>query len=41
MRRRIPAQIAHLVDASGLRNITQRVAQWGIFTVSVARRLPA
>ncbi|MFV0679842.1 bifunctional alpha/beta hydrolase/class I SAM-dependent methyltransferase [Ottowia sp.] len=41
MRRRTQAEMDQLVAAAGFRKITQRVDEWGIFTVSLAVREPA
>ncbi|MEJ8826364.1 bifunctional alpha/beta hydrolase/class I SAM-dependent methyltransferase [Variovorax humicola] len=38
MRRRTQAEMDQLVEAAGFRKITQRVDEWGIFTVSLAVR---
>jgi alpha-beta hydrolase superfamily lysophospholipase len=38
MRRRTQAEMDQLVAAAGFRKITQRIDQWGIFTVSLAVR---
>lgn len=38
MRRRTQAEMDQLVAAAGFRKIAQRIDQWGIFTVSLARR---
>lgn len=40
MRRRSQAEMDQLVEAAGFRKITQRVDEWGIFTVSLAQRVP-
>lgn len=40
MRRRTQAEMDALVHAAGFRKITQRIDRWGIFTVSLAERLP-
>ena len=39
MRRRTQAEMDQLVEAAGFEKIDQRIDQWGIFTVSVARRV--
>jgi alpha-beta hydrolase superfamily lysophospholipase len=39
MRRRSQAEMDQLVAAAGFRKITQRVDEWGIFTVSLAQRV--
>ena len=39
MRRRSQAEMDQLVEAAGFRKITQRVDEWGIFTVSLAQRM--
>lgn len=41
MRRRTQAELDQLVAAAGFVKIAQRIDEWGIFTVSLARRLPA
>lgn len=41
MRRRTQAEMDQLVRDAGFEKIDQRIDQWGIFTVSLARRLPA
>jgi len=41
MRRRTQAEMDQLVAAAGFRKITQRIDEWGIFTVSLAERLAA
>jgi alpha-beta hydrolase superfamily lysophospholipase len=38
MRRRTQAEMDQLVEAAGFRKIDQRIDEWGIFTVSLARR---
>lgn len=38
MRRRSQAEMDQLVEAAGFRKITQRVDEWGIFTVSLAQK---
>jgi alpha-beta hydrolase superfamily lysophospholipase len=40
MRRRSQAEMDQLVEAAGFAKLEQRVDEWGIFTVSLARRLP-
>ena len=39
MRRRSQLEMDQLVAAAGFRKITQRVDEWGIFTVSLAERV--
>ncbi|MFK0087617.1 bifunctional alpha/beta hydrolase/class I SAM-dependent methyltransferase [Pseudomonas sp. NPDC090755] len=39
MRRRSQAEMDQLVQAAGFRKVTQRVDEWGIFSVSVAQRV--
>jgi hypothetical protein len=39
MRRRTQGEMDQLVTAAGFEKIDQRIDQWGIFTVSVARRV--
>jgi alpha-beta hydrolase superfamily lysophospholipase len=39
MRRRSQAEMDQLVEAAGFRKVTQRVDEWGIFTVSLAQRI--
>ena len=39
MRRRSQAEMDQLVEAAGFRKLTQRIDQWGIFTVSLAQRV--
>lgn len=41
MRRRSQAEMDQLVENAGFDKIEQRVDEWGIFTVSLARRRPA
>lgn len=41
MRRRTQAEMDQLVAAAGFEKLTQRIDEWGIFTVSLARRRPA
>ena len=41
MRRRTTAEMDELVRAAGFEKITMEVDEWGIFTVSIARRLAA
>jgi hypothetical protein len=38
MRRRTQAEMDQLVAEAGFRKIDQRIDEWGIFTVSLARR---
>ena len=38
MRRRTQQEMDQLVEAAGFRKLTQRVDEWGIFTVSLAVR---
>jgi alpha-beta hydrolase superfamily lysophospholipase len=38
MRRRTQMELDQLVEAAGFRKIDQRIDQWGIFTVSMARK---
>lgn len=38
MRRRVQAEMDQLVEAAGFEKIEQRIDEWGIFTVSLARR---
>jgi alpha-beta hydrolase superfamily lysophospholipase len=40
MRRRTQAEMDQLVEAAGFRKIEQRIDEWGIFTVSLAERVP-
>lgn len=40
MRRRSQAEMDQLVARAGFRKLTQRVDEWGIFTVSLAQRVP-
>ena len=40
MRRRTQAEMDQLVAETGFRKLDQRVDEWGIFTVSLAERLP-
>ena len=40
MRRRTQAELDQLVAAAGFRKLAQRIDEWGIFTVSLARREP-
>ncbi|GAB7530370.1 bifunctional alpha/beta hydrolase/class I SAM-dependent methyltransferase [Pseudomonas sp. 3A(2025)] len=40
MRRRSQAEMDQLVESAGFRKITQRIDEWGIFSVSIAQRLP-
>lgn len=39
MRRRTQAEMDQLVEAAGFRKVTQRIDQWGIFSVSLAQRV--
>ncbi|KIP93854.1 MULTISPECIES: bifunctional alpha/beta hydrolase/class I SAM-dependent methyltransferase [Pseudomonas] len=39
MRRRSQAEMDQLVEAAGFRKLTQRVDEWGIFSVSLAQRV--
>jgi len=39
MRRRTQGEMDQLVEAAGFEKLDQRIDQWGIFTVSLARRL--
>ena len=39
MRRRTQAEMDKLVAAAGFRKVTQRIDQWGIFSVSLAQRV--
>ena len=39
MRRRTQAEMDQLVERAGFRKLTQRVDEWGIFTVSLAQRV--
>ena len=41
MRRRSQAEMDQLVEAAGFRKITQRVDEWGIFSVALAQRVQA
>jgi len=41
MRRRSQAEMDQLVREAGFEKIGQRIDEWGIFTVSIARRIPA
>lgn len=41
MRRRTQAEMDQLVEAAGFEKMEQRVDEWGIFTVSIARRVGA
>jgi alpha-beta hydrolase superfamily lysophospholipase len=41
MRRRTQAEMDQLVAAAGFRKLEQRIDEWGIFTVSLARRIEA
>lgn len=40
MRRRSQAEMDQLVARAGFKKLTQRVDEWGIFTVSLAQRVP-
>ena len=40
MRRRTQSELDQLVAAAGFEKLDQRIDEWGIFTVSMARRLP-
>jgi hypothetical protein len=39
MRRRTQAEMDALVRAAGFEKVTQEIDRWGIFTVSLARRV--
>lgn len=39
MRRRSQAEMDQLVEAAGFRKLTQRIDEWGIFSVSLAQRI--
>lgn len=39
MRRRSQVEMDQLVERAGFRKVTQRVDEWGIFTVSLAQRV--
>ena len=41
MRRRSQAEMDQLVEEAGFEKLEQRIDEWGIFTVSLARRKPA
>jgi len=41
MRRRTQAELDQLVAAAGFQKVDQRIDEWGIFTVSLARKLAA
>ena len=41
MRRRTQAEMDQLVAAAGFKKVDQRVDEWGIFTVALARKQPA
>ncbi|MCP4126395.1 MAG: hypothetical protein GY753_04950, partial [Gammaproteobacteria bacterium] len=41
MRRRTQAEMDQLVAAAGFTKITQRIDEWGIFSVCVARKDPS
>jgi hypothetical protein len=38
MRRRTQAEMDQLVEHAGFHKVTQRIDEWGIFTVSIAQR---
>jgi hypothetical protein len=38
MRRRTQAEMDQLVESAGFEKLDQRIDEWGIFTVSLARR---
>jgi Putative methyltransferase len=38
MRRRVQAEMDQLVDHAGFEKLEQRIDEWGIFSVSIARR---
>ena len=40
MRRRTQGEMDQLVEAAGFRKVAQRIDEWGIFTVSLAERVP-
>ena len=40
MRRRTQCEMDQLVAEAGFEKVEQRIDEWGIFTVSLARRLP-
>ena len=39
MRRRTQAELDQLIENAGFKKVTQRIDEWGIFTVSVAKRI--
>ncbi|TDF85633.1 bifunctional alpha/beta hydrolase/class I SAM-dependent methyltransferase [Pseudomonas sp. H9] len=39
MRRRTQAEMDQLIEAAGFRKVTQRIDEWGIFSVSLAQRV--
>ena len=39
MRRRTQAEMDQLVERAGFRKIDERIDEWGIFTVSLAKRI--
>jgi hypothetical protein len=41
MRRRTQAEMDQLVEQAGFEKVAQRIDEWGIFTVSLARRVRA
>jgi alpha-beta hydrolase superfamily lysophospholipase len=41
MRRRTQGELDQLVEQAGFRKVAQRIDEWGIFTVSLARRIAA
>ena len=41
MRRRTQAELDQLVAAAGFEKLDQLIDEWGIFTVSIARRRPS
>jgi hypothetical protein len=41
MRRRTQAEMDQLVAAAGFQKVEQRIDEWGIFTVGLARRIRA
>ena len=41
MRRRTQAEMDQLVRAAGFEKLSQQIDPWGIFTVSLAQRVPA
>jgi alpha-beta hydrolase superfamily lysophospholipase len=40
MRRRVQAEMDQLVAAAGFSKVVQRIDEWGMFTVSIAERIP-